>query len=179
MAATVIFKFSVAAMGRSYRCFSIHPEQLHQAPNLKTLMKKLSALAALSLTLAAAFAVTEPVAVAHGNVTPQPVDTAGLPKLKGPLDTNPYRGNKKAIAIGEAAIGQNCARCHGLGAVSGGIAPDLRYLPVGDDGDDLFQQRIRHGSIRNGVTYMPPFGDIFSEEAIWSIRSWLETIHQE
>jgi cytochrome c-550 PedF len=140
-------------------------------------MKKSSILVVLSI--AATFGVIGTVANAHGNVTPQAVDTGDLPKLKGPLEVNPYRGNKKAIAIGEAAYGQNCARCHGLGAVSGGIAPDLRFLPVGDDGDDLFQQRIRHGSIRNGVTYMPPFGDIFSEEAIWSIRAWLETVHQE
>lgn len=138
-------------------------------------MKKSSAFAVLSI--AAGVAIT--AANAHGNVTPQAVDTAGLPKLQGPLEVNPFRGNKKAIAIGEAAFGQNCARCHGLGAVSGGIAPDLRFLPVGDDGDDLFQQRIRHGSIRNGVTYMPAFDGIFSEEAIWSIRSWLETVHQE
>ena len=31
-------------------------------------------------------------AVAHGNVTPQPVDVKDLPKLEGPLTTNPYRG---------------------------------------------------------------------------------------
>ena len=35
-----------------------------------------------------------------------------------------------AIKIGGSAYGQNCARCHGLGAVSGGIAPDLRLLPT-------------------------------------------------
>ncbi|MDB5970260.1 MAG: cytochrome c class [Hydrocarboniphaga sp.] len=131
------------------------------------------ALAALLL------AVTALVAQAHGNVTPQAVDTQDLPKLKGPLTVNPYRDNKKAITIGAAAYGQNCARCHGLGAVSGGIAPDLRNLPVGDDGDEYFQMRIRNGSIRNGVTYMPPFGEIFSEEAIWSIRAYLDSVHQD
>lgn len=116
---------------------------------------------------------------AHGNVTPQPVDVTGLPKLNGPLTENPYVGNPKAIEIGGSAFNQNCARCHGLGAVSGGIAPDLRYLPTDTGTDEYFQMRVRHGSVRNGVTYMPPFEGVFSEEAIWAIRSWLVSIHVE
>jgi len=138
-----------------------------------------SILAVLSLSAVAAIGMS-PQALAHGNVTPQSVDTAALPAIKnGPLTVNPYRGNKKAIDVGSAAYGQNCARCHGLGAVSGGIAPDLRMLPTGDDGDEYFQMRVRNGAIRNGVTYMPAFGDIFSEEAIWAIRTYLDSVHQE
>jgi cytochrome c-550 PedF len=121
-------------------------------------------------------------AAAHGNVTPQVVDTQGLPALRGPLLENPYRDNKafeKAIQVGSSAYSENCARCHGLGAVSGGIAPDLRKLPSGKEGDEYFQMRLRNGSIRNGVTYMPPFKDILSEEATWAIRSWLESVAVE
>ena len=117
------------------------------------------------------------VALSHGNVTPQAVDTSKLKKLDGVQTENPYRGDKHAAEIGASAYGNNCARCHGLGAVSGGIAPDLRMLPAGKEGDEYFSGRIRHGSIRNGVTYMPAFGDIFSEEAIWAIRSYLDTVH--
>jgi|SRR4051794_26356866 cytochrome c-550 PedF len=118
--------------------------------------------------------------VAHGDVTPQPVDTTGLEKL-GPewLPHNPYRGNPRAIEIGASAFNQNCARCHGLGAVSGGIAPDLRYLEVGDVGDEWFEMRVRNGAERNGVTYMPKFGDALGQEALWSIRSWLETVAEQ
>src|SRR3990167_8354404 len=83
---------------------------------------------------------------AHGNVTPQAVDTSALPDLVGGNDTwvtvNPYRGNEKALEIGQSAYGQNCARCHGLDAISGGIAPDLRYLETGDSGDEWFVQRF-------------------------------------
>ncbi len=130
-------------------------------------------MAALGLWFAGASTVQ-----AHGNVTPQPVDTQGLPKVQGPLMENPYRGTPAyahAVDIGSSAFNQNCARCHGLEAISGGIAPDLRHLPKGKEGDVIFQQRIRNGSIRNGVTYMPPFKDIFSEEAIWAIRSYLDS----
>ena len=121
-------------------------------------------------------------AFGHGNVTPQPVDTKDLPKLAGELTENPYRGTPaqaKAQEIGASAFNQNCARCHGLEAISGGIAPDLRHLPKGKEGDVYFQIRIRTGSVRNGVTYMPPFGSIFSEEAIWAIRTYLDSRYEE
>lgn len=125
-------------------------------------------------------AAASAVAFAHGDVTPQAVDTTGLEKLgEAWRDSNPYRGNARAIEIGASAFNQNCARCHGLGAVSGGIAPDLRYLDLGDVGDEWFKERVINGSIRNGVTYMPKFGESLGQEALWAIRSWLETVHTE
>lgn len=113
----------------------------------------------------------------HGDVSPQPIDTEGLEALgEGWREINPYSGNEKAIQIGKSAYNQNCARCHGLGAVSGGISPDLRYLPLGAEGDDYYTQRVRNGAIRNGITYMPKFEGIVSQEGLWTIRAWLESI---
>ncbi len=120
------------------------------------------------------------LAFSHGDVTPQLVDTTGLDPLGEEwLDENPYRGNARAIEIGASAYNQNCARCHGLEAISGGIAPDLRMLPVGMEGDEWFLMRIRNGVVRNGMTYMPAFEEVFSQEAMWAIRSWLDTVHVE
>src|SRR4051794_2455968 len=66
---------------------------------------------------------------AHGNVTPQAVDTTGLAPLGEEWrSANPYSGNALALQIGASGFNQNCARCHGLEAISGGIAPDLRRL---------------------------------------------------
>jgi len=66
-------------------------------------------------------------AYAHGDVTPQAVDTKGLPELGETWRAeNPYRKNEAAVKIGSSAFNQNWARCHGLEAISGGIAPDLR-----------------------------------------------------
>lgn len=119
-------------------------------------------------------------ALAHGDVTPQPVKTDGLPKLGAEWrKENPYRGNKRAIEIGASAFNQNCARCHGIGAISGGIAPDLRYLPEGLEGDEWFLERIRHGAVRDGRVYMPHFEGILSQEAMWTIRSWLDTVREQ
>jgi len=124
--------------------------------------------------------VAAPQVFAHGDVVPQAVDTTGLNNLGADfLKSNPYRKDKTAIRIGSSAYNQNCARCHGLEAISGGIAPDLRYLPLGDDGDEIFLQRIRKGSVRDGRVYMPPFEHTLSQEAMWAIRSYLETVHEE
>ncbi len=121
------------------------------------------------------------LALAHGDVAPQAVDTEGLTSLGEDLHAlNPYREKADydiAKRIGDKAFNQNCARCHGLGAVSGGIAPDLRQLVPVDD-DEYFLGRVMSGSVRDGVTYMPPFGEVLSQEAIWAIRSWLDTVAQ-
>lgn len=126
----------------------------------------------------------------HGDVTPQAVDTTGLPQLGEKWRAeNPYRTDAAAIRIGSSAYNQNCARCHGLEAVSGGIAPDLRRLDNDcvslkdaakkaacvKEIDDYFAGTVRHGRTRNGAVYMPPFEGTLSQEAIWSIKAYLET----
>jgi cytochrome c-550 PedF len=116
----------------------------------------------------------------HGNVQPQPVETPGLEKLGDEWKaTNPYRGNAKAIEIGKSAYNQQCARCHGIGGVSGGLAPDVRSLDKGDEGDKEYLPALRHGVYRDGRTLMPKYEGILSQEAIWAIRSWIESIHED
>ena len=63
----------------------------------------------------------------------------------------------------------------GLEAVSGGIAPDLRLLEVDAESDQYFIESVQRGKVRNGAVYMPPYEDILPQEAIWAIKSYLET----
>jgi len=145
----------------------------------------------LGVLLAAAMCMAgATLAWSHGDVTPQAVDTAGLPKL-GPdwRPENPFRANSAAIKIGTSAYNQNCARCHGIEAISGGIAPDLRKLDNDcaalkdaarktacvKEMDDYYLNTVRHGRTRNGAVYMPPFEGVMNQEAIWSIKAYLET----
>ncbi|MFM2340467.1 MAG: cytochrome c-550 PedF [Pseudomonadota bacterium] len=138
----------------------------------------------------AAFATLAGQVLAHGDVTPQSVDTSALPPLGAEWRAeNPYRKNDKAIEVGTSAYTQNCARCHGLEAISGGIAPDLRKLdndcanikaPARQaacvrEVDEYFLTSIRHGKVRNGAVYMPPFEGTFNQEAMWAIKAYLET----
>ncbi|SDX42682.1 cytochrome c-550 PedF [Litoreibacter albidus] len=123
------------------------------------------------------------VVYAHGDVNPQPVDTAGLPETGEEwLTENPYRADAvgedvwlKAIEIGASGYNQNCARCHGLEVVSGGLAPDLRFLEAEEYGDEWFVERFRTGYTQNGTTKMPAFGELLGQDAAWAIRTYVET----
>jgi len=118
-------------------------------------------------------------ALSHGDVNPQPVDTKGLASVgEAWRPANPYRGNATAISIGKSAYNQQCARCHGLEGISGGLAPDLRSLEKGDGGDKDYLPPVRKGVVRDGRTLMPKYEGILSQEAMWAIRSWLETVHE-
>lgn len=135
--------------------------------------KTLRAFLAVGLMGAAGFAW------AHGDVVPQSVETKGLPSLGEEwLDENPYRGSseyqQRAIEIGSSAYNQNCARCHGLEAISGGIAPDLRDLEASIDGDEWYKERVINGAVRDGAVYMPRMADYLSQEALWAIRTYIE-----
>jgi hypothetical protein len=76
-----------------------------------------------------------------------------------------------------------------MASISGGISPDLRKID--NDCADLADQAkknacyqeiseyfvatVRRGRTRDGRVYMPPFEGTLSQEAIWSIKTYLET----
>lgn len=127
-------------------------------------------------------AVYGATAFAHGDVTPQAVNVDTLKPLGEEwLEENPYRGDSEAIRVGSSAYNQNCARCHGLEAISGGITPDLRKLndetefDSVQESDEWYMTRVRKGAVIDGRVYMPPFEGILSQEAMWSIRAYIDT----
>lgn len=134
----------------------------------------------LSVPIGACLMALAGQAFSHGDVTPQVVDTKELKQLGEAWKVeNPYRGDAKAVNVGKSAYNQNCARCHGLEAVSGGIAPDLRKLPLDKETDEYYISSVRRGKVRNGAVYMPPFEGIMSQEGMWAIKSFLETVRTE
>ena len=157
-----------------------------------TLSQRLSAAGWLRVCSTAAGMVLTCVVLAHGDVTPQPVDTHTLPQLSSDwLTDNPYStgsATQEAIRVGSSGFNQNCARCHGLEAISGGIAPDLRRLDAEcfdmeesarADCVKTFQAyfigTVRGGRTRDGRVYMPPFDGILNQEAMWAIKTYLES----
>lgn len=152
----------------------------------------LSPRAALRALALAASCLVATSAMAHGDVIPQSVDTSTLPQLGAKwLDANPYSAgpaHKEALRIGTSAYNQNCARCHGLDAISGGMSPDLRTFDADctsmadaakascfREMDDYYVSTVRRGRVRDGRVYMPPFEATLSQEAIWAIKTYLET----
>ncbi|MGR3271569.1 cytochrome c-550 PedF [Thalassococcus profundi] len=132
---------------------------------------------------AAALLLAASLAFAHGDVAPQPVNTDALPDVGEEwLTENPYRAEAAgadvwaaAVEIGASGYNQNCARCHGLEAISGGLAPDLRFLEAEEYGDEWYMERFIHGYTQNGTTKMPAFGELLGQKAGWAIRTYVET----
>jgi cytochrome c-550 PedF len=129
-------------------------------------------------------------ALAHGDVTPHPVDTTGLPPLgKDWAASNPYRGDAKAVAIGAVGYLHNCAACHGLNAEAGGMAPDLLLVAKDcvtttpqaakdscfKDSDDYFKEVVLDGRKNTeGRETMPAYSSVFTQEAVWAIKAFLD-----
>ncbi len=117
----------------------------------------------------------------HGDVAPQPVNTDALPDIGEEwLIENPYRDMgedvwQAAVEIGASGYNQNCARCHGLEAISGGLAPDVRFLEAEEYGDEWYAERYRYGYTQNGITKMPAFEELLGQKAAWAIRTYIET----
>lgn len=123
------------------------------------------------------------------DAAPVHVDVTGLPPLgKAWREENPYRENARAAEVGESVFKQACARCHVL-AASGGIGPDLRTLdascrkiadePIRQacmrDQDHYFRTTVLEGKVIVGVRHMPAWRDVLSQEAIWAIRTYIES----
>ena len=119
--------------------------QIRQEETAMSTLPKLTPILALLLSAG--------TALGHGDVAPQPVNTDALPDVGEEwLIENPYRAEaagedvwSTAIEIGASGYTQNCARCHGLEVVSGGLAPDLRFLEAEEYGDEWFAERFRSG----------------------------------
>ena len=114
---------------------------------------------------------------AHGGGEVALVDVSTLKPLgETMLDENPYRGDKEAIRVGSSAYNQNCARCHGLEGISGGMSPVLREMDIDKENDQAFMSVTLRGAARNGKVYMQPFKGTLSQEAIWAIRSYIDSL---
>jgi len=129
-------------------------------------------------------------AMAHGDVTPHPVNTSSLKSLGQEwVLPNPYRGNQNAVAVGAEGYAHNCAGCHGLNAESGGVAPDLLALAKDcidlpkdqqasclKDTDDYFKDVTLHGKKNGeGRFTMPAYGSVFTQEAVWAVKAYIDS----
>ncbi|MGM0953054.1 MAG: cytochrome c-550 PedF [Pseudomonadota bacterium] len=132
----------------------------------------------LKTLMAAALLSLAGLVSAHGDVTPQDVDTGDLPTLGDDIRMeNPFREgneygelNSEAVDIGESAYAGNCASCHGIRAMSGGLTPDLRELTEWDD--EYFINRVRNGTSGG----MPSWKKSMDQNAMWAIRTYVESL---
>ncbi len=96
---------------------------------------------------------------------PKLPDAAPLPLPDAPKQTT----NDAMVLTGHRVFAERCLVCHGYGAVSGGLVPDLRYsqAQVYAEWDAIVLGGSRSS---NG---MPPFAGIVTAEQSQAIKAYI------
>lgn len=84
-------------------------------------------------------------------------------------DPPPETANAEQIAIGRRIYTARCATCHGLGAVSSGITPDLRYLD--ENAHKVWDGIVIYGAKR--TTGMPGFEKLLTADETDAIHAYV------
>jgi mono/diheme cytochrome c family protein len=56
-----------------------------------------------------------------------------------------------------------------------GLKDEVKKQACYKEVDNYFMSSTLKGKVRNGAVYMPAYGGIFNQEAIWAIKTYLET----
>ncbi|GFE80595.1 quinoprotein ethanol dehydrogenase [Steroidobacter agaridevorans] len=99
----------------------------------------------------------------------------GMPPLIPPADPD-FAFDMERVKQGGMAFAQHaCLVCHGMNAIGGGAAPDLRYSPMIVDAA-AFKAVVKDGALKlNG---MPP-SPYATDEDVESIRTYLRALAQQ
>ncbi|WP_018229622.1 c-type cytochrome [Methyloversatilis universalis] len=122
---------------------------------------------------------------------PPKTDTSSLPPIPdGWAELNPYRGNSAVVATGRALYNESCAVCHGPDLNHRNqVGPNLLRLQRGcqkvadaalhqrcmADVDHYFVKSVRRGKRVLDVQHMPPWDGVLTPQAVWAIRSFIES----
>src|SRR5262249_23730647 len=90
--------------------------------------------------------------------------------------SNPFSGDKAAIREGRSWFMNVCSVCHGGkadGAGDRGTAADLRVF---NKGFRKFVQTVKEGKNTGRTMTMPAWGGVLSDEQIYQIGAYLETV---
>ncbi len=104
---------------------------------------------------------------------------ATLPSIPEPtlvIDPPPDLASEADITAGLALYNQHCLRCHGLGAVSQGLVPDLRAMS--STTHDIFDAIVSEGVL--APAGMIGFKEVLSTDEVEQIRGYLiRTAHDQ
>jgi len=79
-------------------------------------------------------------------------------------------GGDAQVYSGKIVYAQNCAGCHGIDAVSGGVLPDLRYTPMNAD-PAVWKSIVYDGALQDKG--MVSFAPVISEEEAEALRAYV------
>ena len=88
---------------------------------------------------------------------------------KGAVSVKPLDTSEAVLKKGRDVYGANCMRCHGPGAASTGLIPDLRFanVEVHNSWNDIVLGGTR---AKNG---MASFADLITEEEAQAVQAWV------
>ena len=89
--------------------------------------------------------------------------------------TNPFQGRADVIDEGRSLFNQYCGHCHGTNAYQGERSRDLRRLNLryGQQAPRVFYEVVSNGRLDKG---MPVWKTVLSDEVLWQIFTFLETV---
>jgi mono/diheme cytochrome c family protein len=92
--------------------------------------------------------------------------------------TNPYSGRPEVVPEGRSLLNQYCSHCHGPDAIQGERPRDLRRLNIRyrENATAVFYTTVNNGRMDKG---MPVWKGVLSDEVIWKIYTFLETVQSE
>ncbi|MEY4375682.1 MAG: Quinohemoprotein alcohol dehydrogenase precursor [Pseudomonadota bacterium] len=100
--------------------------------------------------------------------------SAAYPRIDRQLPTVPeppsLLRDAATLKAGAKLFGIYCAGCHGFGAISGHVTPDLRRSGVLQSAE-AFREVVKAGLLEKQG--MPRFGDALTAEQVEQIRAWL------
>ena len=113
------------------------------------------------------------VALAGGEVAA--MRSTAVADEASPGATNPFHGEASLVPVGRSLFNQYCSHCHAPNATNPEPTKDLRRLRrrYGDRMTDVFYTTITGGRPTLG---MPPWAGVLSEETIWKIFTFLESV---
>lgn len=91
---------------------------------------------------------------------------------------NPFEGRSDLVEGGRSLFNQYCAHCHGPNAQQGEKPRDLRRLKIRYEGDaiSVFYTTVNNGRVDKG---MPVWKGVLSEEVLWQIYTYLQSVQTE
>lgn len=147
------------------------------------------------IALAAIFPAPSPAGDPSVEALPPKTDTSSLPPIaEGWAELNPYRGNRAVVATGRALYNESCAICHGPDLNHRNqVGPNLLRLQRGcqkvtdaallqrcmADVDHYYLKSVRRGKRVLDVQHMPPWDGVLSPQAVWAIRTFIESRTEE
>jgi len=91
---------------------------------------------------------------------------------------NPLEGRSDVVDEGRGLFNQYCSHCHGPNAIQGERPRDLRRLKLryGSEATKVYQETMSRGRPDKG---MPVWKDVLSDDVLWRIFTYLQTVQTE